>query len=107
MPRLGGFDISPEFHVASFDAGHILGSSSLELTIGEGGKKIVVAFSGDIGRYGQPSLNEPTTPPWNADVLICEWTYGDREHQDANPEQGLAQIVNRVAKRGGSIVSPA
>jgi metallo-beta-lactamase family protein len=107
MPRIGGFDISPEFHVASFDAGHILGSSSLELTIREGGKKIVVVFSGDIGRYGQPILKEPTTPSSNADVLICESTYGDREHQDGNPEELLAQIVNRVVKRGGSIVIPA
>src|SRR2546429_4765748 len=43
----------------------------------------------------------------NADVLICESTYGDREHQDGNPEELLAQIVNRVVKRGGSIVIPA
>lgn len=107
MTRSGGFDISPEFHVESFDAGHILGSSSLELTIREGGKKIVVVFSGDIGRYGQPILKEPTTPPSNADVLLCESTYGDREHQDGDPEGLLAQIVNRVAKRGGSIVIPA
>jgi metallo-beta-lactamase family protein len=107
MPRSGDFDISPEFHVASFDAGHILGSSSLELTINEGGKKIVVVFSGDIGRYGQPILKEPTTPPSNADVLICESTYGDREHEDGDPEGLLAQIVNRVVKRGGSIVIPA
>ena len=107
MPRCGGFDISPDFHVASFDAGHILGSASLELTIREGGKKIVVVFSGDIGRYGQPILKEPETPSSNADVLICESTYGDREHQDGNPEESLAQIVNRVVKRGGSIVIPA
>src|SRR5437016_3054846 len=107
MPRSGGFDISPEFHVASFDAGHILGSSSLELTITEGRKKTVVVFSGDVGRYGQPILKEPTTPPSKADVLICESTYGDREHEDGDPEQLLAQIVNRVVKRGGSIVIPA
>jgi metallo-beta-lactamase family protein len=107
MPRSGSFDISPEFHVASFDAGHILGSSSLELTITEGGKKIVVVFSGDIGRYGQPILKEPTTPPSNADVLICESTYGDREHQDGDPAELLALIVNRVVKRSGSIVIPA
>ena len=107
MPRSGSFDISPEFHVESFDAGHILGSSSLELTIREGGRRIVVVFSGDIGRYGQPILKEPTTPASNADVLICESTYGDREHQDGNPEELLAQIVNRVVKRGGSIVVPA
>ena len=107
MPRLGGFDISPEFHVNSYDAGHILGSSSLELTITEGGKKTVVVFSGDVGRYNQPILNDPTTPPSQADVLLCESTYGDREHPDGDPAEVLAQIVNRVAKRGGSIVIPS
>jgi metallo-beta-lactamase family protein len=107
MPRSGGFDISPEFRVASFDAGHILGSSSLELTISESGKKTVVLFSGDIGRYNQPILKDPTTPPSKADVLICESTYGDREHPDGDPAELLAQIVNRVVKRGGSIVIPS
>jgi metallo-beta-lactamase family protein len=107
MPRSGGFDISPEFHVASYDAGHILGSSSLELTIAEGGKKIVVVFSGDIGRYNQAILKDPTTPSSKADVLICESTYGDREHADGDPAELLAQIVNRVVKRGGSIVIPS
>jgi metallo-beta-lactamase family protein len=107
MPRSGPFDLSPEFRVNSYDAGHILGSSSLEFTISEGGKKTVVVFSGDVGRYNQPILNDPTTPPSNADVLICESTYGDREHPDGDPAELLAGIVNRVAKRGGSIVIPA
>src|SRR5215468_1554992 len=107
MPRSGCFDISPEFRVCGFDAGHILGSSSLELTITEGGKKIVVVFSGDIGRYGQVILKDPTTPPSSADVLICESTYGDREHQEGDPAGLLAEVVNRVVKRGGSIVIPA
>jgi metallo-beta-lactamase family protein len=107
MPRSGGFDISPAFHVNSYDAGHILGSSSLELTINENGKRIVVVFSGDIGRYSQPILKDPVTPPSKADVLLCESTYGDREHADGDPAELLAGIVNRVAKRGGSIVIPA
>jgi len=107
MPRSGGFDISQEFHVTSYDAGHILGSSSLELTINENGKKIVVVFSGDIGRYDQPILKDPVTPPSNADVLLCESTYGDREHAEGDAAELLAGIVNRVAKRGGSIVIPA
>src|SRR5712664_3415448 len=107
MPRSGSFDVSPEFRVTSFDAGHILGSSSLELAITEGGKKTVVVFSGDIGRYDQAILKDPTTPPSNADVLICESTYGDRDHEAGDPAESLAQIVNRVAKRGGSIVIPA
>ncbi len=107
MPRSGGFDISPEFHIDSYDAGHILGSSSLVLTITENGKKTVVVFSGDIGRYDQPILNDPTTPPVNADVLLCESTYGDREHEAGDPAELLAAVVNRIAKRGGSIIIPA
>ena len=106
MPRSGAFDVSPEFHFVSYDAGHILGSSSLELTITEGDKKTVVVFSGDIGRYSEPILNDPTTPP-RADVLLCESTYGDRDHAEGDAAALLADIVNRVAKRGGSIVIPA
>jgi metallo-beta-lactamase family protein len=67
----------------------------------------VVIFSGDIGRYNQPILNDPTTPPSVADLLICESTYGDREHDAGDPAARLAEIVNRVAQRGGSIVIPA
>jgi metallo-beta-lactamase family protein len=107
MPRSGGFEVSPAFHVASFDAGHILGSSSLELAISENGKKIIVVFSGDVGRYSQPILKDPMTPSSNADVLLCESTYGDRKHPDGDPAELLAGIVNRVTKRGGSIVIPA
>ena len=108
MPRKGGFDLSPEFHFESYDAGHILGSSSLELTITENGKKAVVLFSGDVGRYSQPILNDPATPAAKQiDTLLCESTYGDREHEAGDPLQLLGDIVNRVAKRGGSIVIPA
>ncbi|MGB2670679.1 MAG: MBL fold metallo-hydrolase [Candidatus Acidiferrum sp.] len=107
IARTGAFDISPEFHITAFDAGHILGSTSLELVITENGKKIVVVFSGDIGRYDQPILNDPVTPPSKADVLLCESTYGDREHATGDPAELLAGIVNRVTKRGGSIVIPA
>ncbi len=108
MPRNGGFDISPEFHVESYDAGHILGSSSLELTITENGKKTVVVFSGDVGRYDQPILNDPVTPVTKQiDLLLCESTYGDREHEAGDPLALLGDIVDRVVKRGGSIVIPA
>jgi metallo-beta-lactamase family protein len=107
VPRTGAFDISPEFHFTAFDAGHILGSASLELVITENGKEIVVVFSGDIGRYDQPILNDPITPASTADVLLCESTYGDREHAAGDPAELLAGIVNRVSQRGGSIVIPA
>jgi metallo-beta-lactamase family protein len=108
MPRSGGFDLSPEFHFESYDAGHIIGSSSLELTITENGKKSVVVFSGDVGRYEQPILNDPKTPAAKQmDLLLCESTYGDREHEAGDPLQVLGDIINRVVKRGGSIVIPA
>jgi metallo-beta-lactamase family protein len=107
VPRSGGFDIGPEFHFEAYDAGHILGSTSLALTITESAKKISVVFSGDIGRYRQPILQDPVTPQISADVLLCESTYGDREHEPGDPAELLGQIVNRVVKRGGSIVIPA
>ena len=106
MPRTGAFTISPQFTVRPHDAGHILGSSSLELTITENGKQTVVLFSGDIGRYGQPILKDPEAPP-RCDVLLCESTYGDRDHPADSAEDALAEVVNRVAKRGGQIVIPA
>jgi metallo-beta-lactamase family protein len=106
IPRTGAYDISPEFHIEAYDAGHILGSTSLALTIAEGQQNSVVVFSGDIGRYDQPILKDPVTPP-KADVLLCESTYGDREHEPGDPLVILAEIVNRVVKRGGSIVIPA
>ena len=55
------------------------------LTITENGKKTVVLFSGDIGRYDQVILKDPVTPPIAADVLLCESTYGDRDHEAGDP----------------------
>jgi metallo-beta-lactamase family protein len=106
-PRTGSFDIGAEFHFRAYDSGHILGACSLELTINENGKKTVVVFSGDIGRYDHPILRDPETPQCNADVVLCESTYGDREHASGDPADELATIVNRVVQRGGSIVIPA
>ncbi len=107
IPRLGEYRISPEFLVRSHNAGHIVGACSLELEITEGSQKITVFFSGDLGRYAQPILYDPEKPP-RADVVLCESTYGDRDHPSVPPaEQALADVINRVAKRGGVIVVPA
>ena len=74
--------------------------------ITENGKKTVALFSGDVGRFDQPILKDPEAPPC-CDVLLCESTYGDREHPSDSPEDALADVINRVAKRGGVIVIPA
>jgi metallo-beta-lactamase family protein len=107
LPRLGECRISPEFLIRSHDAGHILGSSSLELVITEDGKNTTILFSGDIGRYDQPLLKDPERPP-RADFVLCESTYGDRDHPTVPPpDEALAEVINRVARRGGVIVVPA
>lgn len=105
-PRTDPFQPVAGFTVKQHDAGHILGSASLELTINENGKQTVVLFSGDVGRYDQPVLNDPAVPP-RADVVLCESTYGDRVHPKDSILDALADGVNRVAKRGGVIVVPS
>ncbi|MGA8143826.1 MAG: MBL fold metallo-hydrolase [Candidatus Acidiferrales bacterium] len=106
IPRAAPFRISPQFSVQPHDAGHILGSSWLELTITENGKQILVVFSGDVGRYSQPILKDPE-PPSHADYLLCESTYGDRDHPAGSVADELANVINDTAKRGGAIVIPA
>ena len=107
LPRQGEHRISPEFLVRSHQAGHILGASSLELVVTENGKSVTVLFSGDLGRYGQPILNDPEPPP-RADYVLCESTYGDRDHpSEPSQEAALAEVINRVSRRGGIIVVPA
>jgi metallo-beta-lactamase family protein len=105
-PRTGAFQLSPEFTVKQHNAGHILGAAGLELTITEGARKTVVMFSGDIGRYNPPILKDPEVPP-RADVVLCESTYGDRDHPDNSVLDELADVINRVIKRHGVIVIPA
>ena len=106
IPRKDPFTISPQFTVKPTDAGHILGSSSLQITITENGKSSVVVFYGDVGRYNQPILNDPE-PIAKADYVLCESTYGDRDHPTDSPYDAIAAIVNRVVNRGGIIVIPA
>ncbi len=107
LPRLGECRLSPEFLIRSHDAGHILGSSSLELVVTEAGKNTTILFSGDVGRYDQPLLKDPEKPP-AADFVLCESTYGDRDHPtQPPPDAALADVINRVAHRGGVIVVPA
>jgi metallo-beta-lactamase family protein len=106
IPRSDPFTISPQFAVRGHDAGHILGSSWIELTITENNKQMLVVFSGDIGRYGEPILKDPEAPT-RADFLLCESTYGDRDHPSGSVADELAEVINRVAKRGGAVVIPA
>ena len=85
------------------DAGHILGSALLEMDLG--GRTLVM--SGDLGRPGSPILRDPETVT-EADFLVLESTYGDREHADkADRGRRLFDIVRETLGRGGNVVIPA
>lgn len=93
----------PGLTYESFEAGHMLGSTSMLLREG----KRTLAFSGDVGRAGLPITRDPRPLP-PVDYLIMESTYGDRLHADMGPvSDKLADIVNRTCARGGKIVVPA
>jgi metallo-beta-lactamase family protein len=106
IPRAAPFTISPEFSVLPHDPGHILGSTWLELTITESDKQTLLVFSGDLGRYGQPILKDPEAPT-RADYVLCEATYGDRDHPAGSVADALADVIGRTATRGGVVVIPA
>jgi metallo-beta-lactamase family protein len=88
-------------------AGHILGSSFVYAEISEPNRDPVsVLFSGDIGRYDEPILNDPAQVD-EADYILVESTYGDRVHEQADPKDQLAAIITATAERGGKIIIPA
>jgi len=92
-----------EFH----DAGHILGSATVDLRVTEGGSQRLV-FSGDIGRSGLPIVRDPEPPSGPVDTLIIEATYADRQHESFTAaETRLGETVRRVAGRGGKLLIPA
>ena len=73
-------EVAPGIQARFVDAGHVIGSASIELTIEENGIRKVVVFSGDLGPRGAPLLEDPV-PFEKADVVIMESTYGDRDHK--------------------------
>jgi metallo-beta-lactamase family protein len=94
--------ISEKVKVIFYDAGHILGSSFIKIFAD--GKEIL--FTGDIGRFGNPILKDPTIIE-SSDVLIMESTYGDRIHEERKiAEEKLQNIINETNKKGGNIVIP-
>ena len=89
------------------DAGHLLGSASIELWVTEEDVTKKLVFSGDVGNLNQPLINDPSYIA-EADYVVVESTYGDRLH---NPPpdyaESLAQIIQRTFDRGGNVVIPS
>ncbi|MGA2977608.1 MAG: MBL fold metallo-hydrolase [Spirochaetia bacterium] len=90
-----------------FEAGHILGSASIRVRAGRNGSARSVLFSGDIGRWDRPILNDPS-PCDAADYVLMESTYGDSLH--GNEEEigtSLARIITNTMDAGGNIIIPS
>ena len=88
--------VAPGIHSRLVDAGHVIGSASVELTVEEGGQKKVVVFSGDLGPRGAPLLDDPA-PFQHADLVVMESTYGDRNHRSLYDTAVEARKILRKA----------
>jgi metallo-beta-lactamase family protein len=88
------------------EAGHILGSATIEVETTNNGNPERLVFSGDLGRYDAMILRDPA-PVDQADYLLLESTYGDRVHPVEQPIEELASVINETAKRGGMLVIPS
>lgn len=89
------------------DAGHILGSSILEMWFNDENENVKLVYSGDIGMDEKPLLKDPTVIE-KADYVIMEATYGDRVHDDIEQRtEELINIILRTTKRGGSVIIPS
>jgi metallo-beta-lactamase family protein len=100
-------EIAPGIEVSFHDAGHILGSSMVRVRVGTAKDAKTLLFSGDIGRWNKPILEDPTIFK-QADSVVMESTYGDRIHEDTDDiDTLLADAVNTAKKNGGNLLIPS
>jgi metallo-beta-lactamase family protein len=98
-----GDGVEAVFH----DAGHVLGSSAIKVTVSQQGDRRTIAFSGDVGRWDRPILRDPGVF-YDIDYILIESTYGDRVHETLpDVSDRLAEIVSSTRKRRGNIVVPS
>jgi metallo-beta-lactamase family protein len=98
--------VTDSLRVKFKDAGHILGSSIIDIKHTNGKKASKIVFSGDLGRPSRPILRDPVQV-FEVDYLVIESTYGNRLHDQGTPEEELARIINESVDRGGVLVIPS
>jgi metallo-beta-lactamase family protein len=107
MPYGKDFEPMPGVVGRFVDAGHILGSAAVHLTLRADGRETKLGFTGDLGRRDVPILRDPE-PLGDVDWYISESTYGDRDHDDVEDVASkLRAVVLRAAARGGKVIIPA
>ena len=100
-------EITPDIHVRFNDAGHMLGSSIIELWVKEDGKEKKIVFTGDLGNNDIPLLNSPTMIE-DTDYLVMESTYGSRLHLRNDEKASMfLDIVSETLDNGGTVVIPS
>ncbi|HLT63735.1 MAG TPA: MBL fold metallo-hydrolase [Pseudohongiella sp.] len=93
--------------VRFLDAGHILGSAIVELTLTENGEEKVLVFSGDLGNNSSALMNDAETPE-RADLVLMEGTYGDRDHRShTDTINQLREVLHETWEQGGNVLIPA
>lgn len=106
MPYAQTFEPIPNLKVTFQDAGHVLGSAMIVIDYCENAAQRRLLFTGDLGRKRIPILRDPWETD-DADFVIMESTYGDRDHDPIQAmEEQLAQVVHAAIARGGKIIIP-
>jgi metallo-beta-lactamase family protein len=99
-------EIAPGIVARVVEAGHMLGSTSIEMTVEEGGQRKVIIFSGDLGPRGAPLHKDPV-PFQRADYVFMESTYGDRDHASLEKTAiETREVVRKAVEAGGKILVP-
>ncbi len=106
VPYWEPIELSPDLAMRLRDAGHILGSASVELVAREGDRTRRLVFSGDVGQADRPLVRDPS-PTDLADYVVLESTYGDHDHPDVSIEDEFARIVNETVQRHGKLLIAA
>ena len=100
-------ELNDDITLRFIDAGHLLGSASIEVWCREGEETRKIVFSGDIGNINKPLIRDPQYIR-DADYVVMECTYGDRSHPRSEEHvEELAQIIQETLDRGGNVVLPA
>lgn len=101
------YEISKGVDLRFIDAGHILGSASVELFLDEGDSCKKIVFSGDIGNVDQPIIKDPQYIK-ETDYVVMEATYGDRDHKyHGDYTEDLANIIEDTVSKGGNVIIPS
>src|SRR5262245_41482813 len=100
------FVVAPKVRARLRHAGHILGSSLVDVEVADRSPPLKLLFSGDVGRYDAPLVPDPEAPG-ACDALVVESTYGDRTHPAEGPGPTLTKLLKEAAARRSTILIPA